>query len=318
MAAIDLAAASECFSRIRANVERVIVGKRGVIQRTIVALMAGGHVLFEDVAGLGKTMLARAIALSMGGTFRRIQFTPDLLPTDVTGVTVFNQQSGQFEFRHGPVFTNVLVADEINRTSPRTQSALLEAMAEGQVTVDGVTYPLPRPFFVMATENPVEVEGTYPLPVSQLDRFLMRLRIGYPTQDAEMEVVRRQLVRHPIEVLQAVTTPAEVLQVQRAVSHCHVADGIYRYVVSVVNQTRESEDVEVGASPRGTIALVRAAQALAVMEGRDFVIPDDVKRLAVSCLAHRLILKPEARLRGATAAQVVTDIIESTPVVLEP
>jgi len=279
--------------------------------------MAGGHVLFEDVAGLGKTMLARALAVSMGGTFRRVQFTPDLLPTDVTGVTVFNQRSGDFEFRPGPVFANVLVADEINRTSPRTQSALLEAMAEQQVTMDGVTHELPRPFFVMATENPIELEGTYPLPVSQLDRFTLRLSIGYPSEKAETEVVRRQLVRHPIETLKAVTTSEEVLHVQWVVSHCHVDDRIYAYAIALVNQTRQSEEVEVGASPRGTIALIRTAQARAVLEGRDFVIPDDIKALATLCLPHRLILRPEARLRGTSALSLVDRVVDGTPQVTQ-
>ncbi len=317
MAEVNVAHASKVCSLLRENVEQVIVGKSEVIQRTIVALMAGGHVLFEDVAGLGKTMLARALAVSMGGTFRRIQFTPDLLPTDVTGVTIYNQRDGDFEFRPGPIFANVLVADEINRTSPRTQAALLEAMAERQVTADGVTYELPNPFFVMATENPLELEGTYPLPVSQLDRFTMRLSIGYPSKDAEAEVVRRQLVRHPIEVLEPVTTAEEVHEVQWAVSHCYVDDRIYNYVISIVDQTRSWEDVEVGASPRGTIALIRSAQALAVLQGRDFVIPDDIKQLAPLCLPHRLILRPEARLRGVTASYVVADILEFTQVAEE-
>lgn len=317
MAEVNVAHASKVCSLLRENVEQVIVGKSEVIQRTIVALMAGGHVLFEDVAGLGKTMLARALAVSMGGTFRRIQFTPDLLPTDVTGVTIYNQRDGDFEFRPGPIFANVLVADEINRTSPRTQAALLEAMAERQVTADGVTYELPNPFFVMATENPLELEGTYPLPVSQLDRFTMRLSIGYPSKDAEAEVVRRQLVRHPIEVLEPVTTAEEVHEVQWAVSHCYVDDRIYNYVISIVDQTRSWEDVEVGASPRGTIALIRSAQALAVLQGRDFVIPDDIKQLAPLCLPHRLILRPEARLRSVTASYVVAHILEFTQVAEE-
>jgi MoxR-like ATPase len=317
MGEADIESASDLCNRLRANVEQVIVGKRPVIQQTIVGLMAGGHVLFEDVAGLGKTMLARALAVSIGGTFRRLQFTPDLLPTDVTGVTVYNQRTGEFEFRPGPVFANVLVADEINRTSPRTQSALLEAMAEHQVTVDGVTYELPRPFFVIATENPVELEGTYPLPVSQLDRFTMRLSIGYPSEKGEAEVVRRQLVRHPIEDLEAVTTPAEVLRAQRAVATCYVDEKIYRYAIAIVNRTRTSPEVHVGASPRGTIALIRTAQALAVLEGRDFVIPDDVKAMAGLCLPHRLILRPEARLRGVSAPALVSNIVDSTPQVTE-
>jgi MoxR-like ATPase len=284
------------------------------VELTIVALMGGGHALIEDVPGLGKTMLGRALAVSIGGRFRRIQFTPDLLPSDVTGVTVFNQKSGEFEFRPGPVFANVLLADEINRTSPRTQSALLEAMAEQQVTVDGVTYRLPQPFLVLATENPIEAEGIYPLPESQLDRFMMRLRIGYPSAAAEREIVRRQLIRHPIETLEPVTSPEEVRAVQAAVARCYVDERIYQYALALVRQTREEEVVAVGASPRGTIALIRAAQALAVLQGRDFVIPDDVKRLAVPCLAHRLILKPRARMQGAASEAVVAELLERIPV----
>ncbi|MBC7287612.1 MAG: MoxR family ATPase [Armatimonadetes bacterium] len=310
----DLALATECCIRLLENVERVIVEKRRVIQYTIAALMAGGHVLFQDVAGLGKTMLARAIAVSIGGRFRRLQFTPDLLPSDVTGVTVYNQRTGQFEFRPGPVFANVLLADEINRASPRTQSALLEAMAEQQVTVDGVTYELPRPFFVLATQNPVETEGVYPLPESQLDRFMMRLRIGYPSAEAEREVVRRQLVQHPIERLGPVTTPDEVLRAQHAVAHCYVDDRIYNYAINIVRATRESPEVEVGASPRGSISLIKAAQALAVIQGRDYVTPDDIKEMAVPCLAHRLILTAEARVRGITAEYIVESLLHKVPV----
>jgi MoxR-like ATPase len=305
---------ADLISRIVENVENVIVGKREVIERTVVALLSGGHVLFDDVAGVGKTMLARALSVSIGGKFSRVQFTPDLLPSDVTGISVYNQQTCEFDFRPGPVFANMLLADEINRSSPRTQSALLEAMGERQVTVDGITYELSPPYMVLATQNPIEIEGIYPLPESQLDRFTMRLSIGYPTKEDEKRVIERQLLRHPIETLKPVTTPDQVVQMQETVSHCHVADGIYDYAIQIVTHTRESEHVEVGASPRGSIALVRCAQGLAVMEGRDFCTPDDVKRLAVSCLAHRVILKAEARLQGLTGRDMVKAAVDSTTV----
>jgi MoxR-like ATPase len=305
---------ADIIARIVENVERVIVGKKKVIQRTVVSLMSGGHVLFDDVAGVGKTMLARALAVSIGGQFRRVQFTPDLLPSDVTGISVYNQQTCEFSFRPGPVFANMLLADEINRSSPRTQSALLEAMGERQVTVDGETYELGRPYMVLATQNPIEIEGIYPLPESQLDRFTMRLSIGYPSRDDEKAVVERQLLRHPIEALKPVTTPEQVVEMEETVARCHVADGIYDYALQIVIATRESEHVEVGASPRGTIALVRCAQALSVLEGRDFCTPDDVKRLAVSCLAHRIILKAEARLQGLTGIDLVKTAVDAATV----
>lgn len=299
---------------IIANVEQVIVGKREVVERTLVALLAGGHMLFEDVPGVGKTMLARAMARSLGGEFSRIQFTPDLLPSDITGVSIYNQRSGQFSFRPGPVFANILVADEVNRATPRTQAALLEAMEERQVTVDGATYPLPQPFMVIATENPIEYEGVYPLPESQLDRFLIRQSIGYPDREAEKQVVRGQLLQHPLQTLEAVTSEADIRRLQQLTAQVMVAEELYDYVLDLVAATRQHESLYVGASPRGTLALVRCSQALAVIRGRDYVEPDDIKQLAVSTLAHRMLLAPEMRMGDLTTAQVVHELLDRLPV----
>jgi len=306
-------AAAVC-SRIADNVERVIVGKREAVERSLVAMIARGHVLLEDVPGVGKTMLARSLAASIGGDFRRVQFTPDLLPTDVTGVSIFNQRAGEFSFRPGPVFANIVLADEINRASPRTQSSLLEAMEERQVTVDGVTHELPRPFMVIATENPIEYEGVYPLPESQLDRFLLRFSIGYPERNEEKQIVREQLEGHPVEMLEPVASSAEVARAQRVVARCHVAEEVYDYVLDLIEGTRGSDQLYLGAGPRGSLALVRCAQALATLDGREFVGPDDIKSVAVEALAHRLIPRPEARVSGVTGTQVVEGLLQSTPV----
>jgi MoxR-like ATPase len=304
-------------TRVIDNVEQVIIGKREAIELLMVALLCEGHVLIEDVPGVGKTMLARSIAISLGGQFKRLQCTPDLLPNDVTGVSVFNQQSGEFEFRPGPIFVNVLLADEINRATPRTQSALLEAMQEQQVTVDGVSRLLPRPFMVLATQNPIEYEGTFPLPEAQIDRFLMRLAVGYPSTTQEKQLLPHLQREHPINKLQQVTDEAQLLAFQRQVWEVHVDETLQDYIVALVTATRAHGDVALGASPRASLALFKTAQALAAMRGRDHAIPDDVKYLAPFTLAHRLIVKPEAELRGQTALKIVGDILERTPLSLE-
>jgi MoxR-like ATPase len=302
--------------RLWRNVERVLVGKRTAIELAIVALLCEGHLLIEDVPGIGKTTLARALAASMGGTFRRLQCTPDLLPSDVTGVSVFDQRTAEFVFRPGPIFTNVLLADEINRSTPRTQSAVLEAMQEAQVSADGVTRALPRPFVVLATQNPVELEGTFPLPEAQLDRFLIRLSLGYPSEDDE-DVL---LARGPssFEHLDAVASPEDILTAVAACARVRVHTDVRRYVVLVSRATRNDPDVRLGASPRATLALHRASQAWAAMHSRDFVTPDDVKYLARPVLAHRLIAGLEARLRGRDAESIVDSILDKVPVPVEP
>jgi MoxR-like ATPase len=297
-----------------AAVEQVLIGKHAEAELAIIGLAAAGHLLIEDVPGVGKTMLAKSLARATGCTFKRIQFTPDLLPSDVTGVSIYNQRTGEFEFRAGPIVAHVVLADEINRATPKTQSALLEAMEERQVTVEGVTRPLPAPFMVLATQNPIEYEGTFPLPEAQLDRFLLRIHLGYPAPSDEANVLQQQMLRHPIEDLGPMTTASELQQLQLAVRSVHVEPQLQRYIVHLVGLTRDHPDVYLGASPRGSLALMRAAQARAMLVGRDYVIPDDVKALAVSALAHRLIMSPEARMRNATATAVVASVLQEVPV----
>ncbi len=296
------------------NVGKVIVGKGKEVELALIALISNGHLLIEDVPGVGKTMLAKSIVKSVGCTFRRIQFTPDLLPSDVTGVSVYNQRTGEFEFRPGPILAQVVLADEINRATPKTQSALLECMEERQVTVDGVTYAAPRPFLVMATQNPIEYEGTFPLPEAQIDRFFMRLTLGYPSVEHEIEILERQQRVHPVDALEQVVDSAEILAAQQAIKEVRVDPLITRYVVSIVDATRKHSEVYLGSSPRGSLALTRAAQGLALMRGRDFVLPDDIKELAESVLAHRIIISPAASLREVTAREVLSEVMAQVPV----
>lgn len=295
------------------NVEQVIVGKRQAIEFILVALLCEGHVLLEDVPGSGKTMLARSIATSLGIGFKRIQCTPDLLPNDITGVSIFNQKNGEFEFRSGPIFVNVLLSDEINRATPRTQAALLEAMQEQQVTVDGITHDLPRPFLVLATQNPIEYEGTFPLPEAQLDRFLMRLSLGYPTRVDERQILTNLWREHPITKIGKVVDGHDMLILQKRIWDVNVDATLQDYIVSLAEATRNHPDLALGVSPRGSLALLKTAQALAAIRGRDYVIPEDIKTLVPLTLAHRLILKPEAELRGRTAHSILNDILEKTP-----
>ncbi|MGA2489586.1 MAG: MoxR family ATPase [Anaerolineales bacterium] len=303
----------EFAAQITNNVERVIIGKAEAIELLMVALLCEGHILIEDVPGVGKTMLARAVAISLGGQFKRLQCTPDLLPNDVTGVSVFNQQSGQFEFRAGPVFVNILLADEINRATPRTQSALLEAMQEQQVTVDGITHALPRPFLVLATQNPIEYEGTFPLPEAQLDRFLMRLSIGYPALADEKTLLTHLQREHPINTIHAVADGTMLPEFQKEVWEVHVDDTLQDYILRLVSATRSYPDLALGASPRASLALFKTSQALAALRGRDHVIPDDIKYLVPVTMTHRLIVTSEAELRGHSAAAIIKDLLINTP-----
>jgi MoxR-like ATPase len=307
----------EAAHRIANNVARAVVGKDQVIELCLVALLCEGHVLLEDVPGIGKTTLAKAIARSVGCSFRRIQFTPDLLPGDVTGILYFNQKSQDFEFRPGPIISQVVLADEINRATPRTQSALLEAMQERQVTVDLETLPLPRPFMVLATQNPIELEGTFPLPEAQVDRFMMRLALGYPTREDENAILLRYEHQDPLETLEPVIQASDLLAMQEQIRTIRVEESVRAYLVDVVRATRDHEAVELGVSPRGTLALYRTAQALAALRGRAFVIPDDVKCLAPPVLTHRIIISPQTRLRGRRPEEVVSEIVDTVPVPVE-
>ena len=300
--------------RIEANIASVILGKNEVIRACIVALLAGGHIIIEDYPGVGKTLLAKTLARSVACRFARVQFTPDLLPSDVTGVGVFNQKTGEFEFRPGPIFANIVVADEINRSSPKTQASLLECMEERQVTVDNATHPITPPFMVIATQNPIEYEGTYPLPEAQLDRFMMRLSLGYPAVDAEEAVLQDQTSRDPFAELDPVLDAAQVLDMQRAVGRVKVVPALHRYVVALLTATRTTRDIYLGASPRAGIALVRAAKALAVLRGRDFVVPQDLKDLSGRVLGHRIILSSDAKVHGQTEDAVIAGLVEGIPV----
>ena len=302
------------IERIVANIEKVIIGKRADVELAVIALLCQGHLLIEDVPGVGKTVLAKSIARSVGSSFRRLQFTPDLLPSDVTGVSVFNQKTSDFEFRPGPVFAQLVLVDEINRATPKTQSALLEAMEERQVTVDGVLHELPRPFLVLATQNPIEYEGTFPLPEAQLDRFLMRLRLGYPSPTDEVAILDRQQLQHPVDTLDQVVEVGELLKMQEQVKSIFVDPLVAQYIVSVVGATRHHDGVYLGASPRGSLALFRTTQALALLEGRDYVLPDDVKRLAASALAHRIIVSPASRVKEVSSEQIIEEVLRAVPV----
>ena len=303
-------------TKIIANIEKVIIGKRPQLAMALVTYFCEGHLLLEDVPGVAKTMLARALGKSVGCTMKRLQCTPDLLPSDVTGISIFSPKSGEFEFRPGPVFAQIVLADEINRTTPRTQSALLEAMGERRVSIDGQTYTLKAPFLVLATQNPIDHEGTFPLPEAQLDRFFMRLSLGYPTMEEEGQMLERLQHGHPIDELTSVATAADILACQEAVREIFVDDKVRKYILEIVHATRQHDDIALGGSPRASIALFRASQALAAIQGRDFIVPDDVKRLAPAVLEHRLILKPESRLRRLAVSALLKDLIEDVPVPL--
>ena len=307
----DLATAVQ---RVISNVERVIVGKAEPVTFSLIAVICHGHVLIEDVPGVGKTVLTKAIARSIGCTFKRIQFTPDLLPSDVTGTSIYNQKTGNFEFRPGPIMSQIVLADEINRATPKTQSALLEAMEESQITIDGITYRLPEPFMVMATQNPIEYEGTFPLPEAQLDRFMMNIKLGYPKDSDEMNILDSHQYHHPLDDLAQIMTAEELVRIQQQIRSIHVDPSIREYIVAIANATRNHVSIYLGASPRGSLALFRASQALAAMRGRGYVIPDDVKLLTKPTLAHRIIVTPAARVRAVTSSAILDEILQSVPV----
>ena len=306
--------AQESVRRLVDNVERVILGKRTVIEHAVAALLAQGHVLVEDLPGVGKTTLAKSLAVTTGCSFKRIQFTPDLLPTDITGISVYNQKTEEFQFRPGPVMAQVVLADEINRATPKTQSALLEAMEERQVTTDGVSRPLGTPFFVLATQNPIEYEGTFPLPEAQLDRFLLRLSLGYPGRDQELAIIDQQERQHPIESLESVAQPEEIAALQEEAKNVYVDPLLRGYIVNITEQTRTMSDVGLGASPRATLGLFKASRALALVRGRDYVIPDDIQELAEEVISHRVIVSVQARIRGVNGRSIVTEILGNVPV----
>lgn len=312
--AATAAGARALAERLLDNLGKVILGKIEEQRLAVMALMCGGHVLIEDVPGVGKTMLARSIALSIGGSFRRIQFTPDLLPADIVGVSVFNQKTDEFEYRHGPVMAQVVLADEINRASPKTQAALLECMEERQVTVDGITHRVPEPFVVLATQNPIEYEGTFPLPETELDRFIIRLHLGYPEPEDEIAVLDSQRYKHPIDDLPQVLDQDELDLLSAAVKNIRVEDSVRAYIVAVANATREHPNLYLGASPRGSLALYRMSQARALLDGREYALPDDVKALAYAALGHRVILSSSARIQGATTRDTIAEILDSVPV----
>jgi MoxR-like ATPase len=314
---MELEQVGRSVDRVIDEVQTVIVGKREVVQKALIALLASGHLLIEDVPGVGKTMLARAIARSIDCSFKRVQFTPDLLPSDITGTSVYNQKTGEFVFKPGPVFASVVLADEINRATPKTQSSLLECMEEFQVSVDGVTHSLPPPFFVIATENNIEHQGTYPLPEAQLDRFVMRVAMGYPSKEDEAIILERQVRSHPIDAVEPVLTGAEVLALRAVLREIHVGDAVKEYIVELVDVTRKHPSLSLGASPRASLDLLHTAQVLAGIHGRDHVLPDDVKELAPSVLSHRLIIRPEARLRQLTGEAIVQEIVNSVPIPVE-
>ena len=314
MTAPSVCPITQFAERVTASIETVIVGKRPQIESLLVALLCRGHVLIEDVPGTGKTMLARSAAGSMDLSFNRVQCTPDLLPNDITGLSLYNQQTGAFEYRPGPILVNIVLVDEINRATPRTQSALLEAMAEHQVTVDGITHPLPEPFLVLATQNPIEYEGTFPLPEAQLDRFLLRMPLGYPQPDEEIQILRSLRKRHPIEAIHPVVDGHDLLALTELVTDVHVDPSLEQYIVAIVGATRAHPDLAIGASPRGSLALYKTGQVLAAIRGRDYVIPDDIKEMALLTLPHRLMVRPESQLRGKTPLSVLNEILEGLTV----
>lgn len=310
----NLGIVAEITERIAQGVGQVIIGKRNEVRLAVLGLLCKGHILIEDIPGVGKTMMARSLAKAIGCTFSRIQFTPDMLPSDVTGVSIYNQRSNEFEFRPGPLMAQIVLADEINRATPKTQSALLEAMEEKQVTVDGVTYPMDNPFMILATQNPIEYEGTFPLPEAQLDRFIMRIQLGYPTPAEEMTVLAAQQYQHPIGNLQQAVGLEELLAAQEAIKQVYVAEEVKQYIINLVTASRVHSDVYLGSSPRGSLALFRTSQARAAMAGREYVVPDDVKALAEVTLAHRIIVGPSARIKDISSRTIVQDILATTPV----